>query len=154
MRKNIQTVRNIELIEEELNSSIAGIVSFFSKEEKVIQLAVTFIYLDKNIYISLQNEEELSEKINFDIKANFALLKNTSARQSKSNKTKSVYKFFSVNIMGSLRKVDDQKMIDEFLRHYFLKYSQEEKEDKDIKLIKNVYIIDTEEIQAFEETGN
>ncbi len=154
MRKNIQTVRNIDLIEEELNSSIAGIVSFYSKEEKVIQLAVTFIYLDKNIYISLQNEEELTEKINFDIKANFALLKNTSAKQSKSNKAKNIYKFFSVNIIGNLRKVDDQKLKEEFLRQYILKYNLEENDDKDMKLLKNVYIIDTEEIQAFEETGN
>lgn len=153
MRRNIQSVRNIELIEEELNSSIAGIVSFFSKEEKVIQLAVTFIYLDKNIYISLQNEEELSEKINFDIKADFSLLKNNSAKQGKSSKTKAIYKFFSVNITGSLRKVDDQKLIEEFLRQYILKYSSEEKGDKDDKFVKNVYIIDTEEIQAFEETG-
>ncbi len=154
MRKNIQTVRNIDLIEEELNSSIAGIVSFYSKEEKVIQLAVTFIYLDKNIYISLQNEEELTEKINFDIKANFALLKNTSAKQSKSNKAKNIYKFFSVKIIGNLRKVDDQKLKEEFLRQYILKYNLEENDDKDMKLLKNVYIIDTEEIQAFEETGN
>lgn len=152
MSRNIQSVRNIELIEEELNSSIAGIVSFLSKEEKIIQIALTFIYFDKNIYISLQNEEELSEKINFEIKANFALLKNTSVKQNKSKKTKDVYKFFSVNIIGKMRKVDDQKLIEEFQRQYLLKYSLEEKEDKDIK--KNVYIIDTEEIQAFEETGN
>ncbi len=152
MGKNIQTVRNIGLIEEELKTSIAGIVSFFSKEEKVIQLAVTFIYLDKNIYISLQNEDELAEKINFEVKANFALLKNILAKPNKSNKAKAVYKFFSVNIIGNLRKVDDQKLIDEFQRQYILKYNLE---DNDIKLLlKNVYIIDTEEIQAFEETGN
>jgi len=153
MHKTIQPVRDLEAIEQELKSSIAGIVSFFSRDEKIIQLAVTFIYLDKNIYIFLPKDDELFDKINFEIKANFTLLKNNKPKKVKQFNSISVYNFLSINITGFIRKIEDQKLADEMIRQYLVKYKKDNIEEADTAGLKKIFIIDTEEIQAFEETG-
>ncbi len=153
MRRIIQPVRDIETIESELKSSIAGIITVFSHDEKIIQLAVTYVYLDKNIYIFLPDEEELFDKINFEVKAKFALLKAIKPKKIRTLITEPTYNFLSINITGYIRKIDDTKIIDEMIKQYLLKYKKEENSDTDNSSLKEIFIIDTEEIQAFEETG-
>ncbi|MHB1686596.1 MAG: hypothetical protein ACYCVH_04385 [Ignavibacteriaceae bacterium] len=153
MRKIVQPIRNLETIEEELKNSISGVLSFYAQEEKIVQLAVTYIYLDKNVYIFFPGDDELFDKINLEVKASFTVLRNSKSKKRNVSEIVSPYCFLSVSIKGFLKRVDEQKLMDDLVKNYLKKYMKEITENADLSGLDKAFFIDTEEIQAFEETG-
>jgi len=149
-RKYLQ-IRDIKLIEEGLTSSMVGVAAFHA-EDKFIQYPTSYVYLDKNIYIMFRESEDFYDLIKYGSPASFNVL-----RQEKQKKTKTTStnenRYLSFTIIGSIKKLDDPKQTDECLTTYYAKYTYE-KVSKNLKknsALSQIIMIDSEEIQAFEE---
>lgn len=153
MRKTVSQIRDIVHIEEELAENISGVLALNVKDEKLIQLATTFLYQDKNIYFFFDSKTELLEDILFETKASFVIIKNEKVKKNNKLDFNPAYNFSSISVSGLIKKVDDDKLLSTLRKNYLKKYSSKT-EDKDRSpRISNVIFIDTEEIQASEETG-
>ncbi len=153
MFKNVQQLRNLETIENELKNNTSGILSFYTQEEKIVQLAVTFIYLDKNVYIFPTSEDELFDKIHIEVKSSFTVLRNIKLKKRVELDNLPTYDFLSISIKGFLKQVEEQKLMDDLVKNYSMKYVKEFNENADLPGFNKIFFIDTEEIQAVEETG-
>jgi len=87
MQKKITTIRNLELVEKELNSATAGVISVSLQKAKFAQFATNFVYQDKNIFIFI-DDEELLRSIKFDSLSRFTVLKQKTNRYEE----ESIYK--------------------------------------------------------------
>ncbi len=144
MKKTFQ-IRDLEFIEKELLENFVGVLAVTLKNEKVVQTATTFLYLDKNIYVLFNNESEIYEDINLDINGSFIILKNESLN---GKDIANQYRLMSISISGSVKKVEEQKLLDELKKNYSKKYPDDN--ESLIKLNKAL-IIDTDEILALDE---
>ena len=144
MKKTFQ-VRDLGLIEKELVDNYIGVLAVTLKNEKVVQAATTFLYLDKNIYIFFGNESEIYEDINLDINGSFIIIKNESLNEKD---VISKYRLMSVSISGAVKKVEDQKLLDELKKNYVKKYPED---NENLLILNKALIIDTDEILAFDE---
>lgn len=151
MHRKISYIRNLEIIEKELNNSSGGLLAFNVDGEKVIQLLTTFLYLDKNIYFFLDKEDEIYEKLNLNSLASFTIIKDEKLKKSKVKE--SSYYLFSVTIMGPLKIVDEAKTIEDVKNRYLTKYSMKKTGDSKSSHLKELLMIYSEEIQAVEELG-
>ncbi len=144
MKKTFQ-IRDLELIEKELNVNYVGVLAVTLKNEKVVQTATTFLYLDKNIYVFFNNESEIYEDINLDFNGSFIILKNETL-----NDQPAVIKFrlMSISISGAVKKVEDLKLLDEIKKNYAKKYPDD---SENLLSLNKALIIDTDEILAFDE---
>ena len=149
MHRKISNVRDLELIEKELNNSSGGILAFNVDGEKVAQYLTTFLYHDKNIYFFLEKEEEIYEKIHFNNFASFTVLKDDKLRKRKAGS----YHLFSASITGMLKIVDEKKAIEDIKHRYLTKYGLRKFGDGRSTHTKELIMIDSEEIQAVEEEG-
>jgi len=154
MRKIVNQIRNLDLIEKELNSNMIGVLALNVDEDKVVQITTTYIYLDKNIYIFFGEKDELYNSIKFRTDVNFTILKTEKTKKTPKADFTPTYHIFSISISGLLKEVDDQKTKDDLRKNYLEKYSsrQEERERNPAKLSR-VVLIDSREIQAIEEIG-
>lgn len=151
MQRKYSQIRDIKIIEEGLTSAIAGVAAFHA-EDKLIQYPASYVYLDKNIYILFREGEDFYDLIKYGSPASFNVLRHEKPKKTKTN-TINENRYLSFSIMGSIKKLDDPKQIDECLTSYFAKYSYE-KISKNLKknsALSQIIMIDTEEIQAFEE---
>lgn len=154
MHKIITQIRDIELIEKELNTNPVGVLAVVSENERTIQKTVTFLYLDKNIYLLFKNDDEFYENLQFNALVSFTIVKNDKSRKLPKMDFTPVYDVFSISIAGILKKVDEQKLINEVKENFLKKYSKKsESGKKALSALGEVVIIDTEEIHAFEEIG-
>ncbi len=151
MKKIIKQIRDIEIIEKELNASSSGIVALILNNDKLTQFVTPYLYLNKNIYIFFDDENELFQNLHFDSNVSFTIVKNEKVKKSK-NFTPT-YGFLTINILGKMKIVDDQKIIEEVKQHYLLKYKKNLDGVFDLSILKKIVIIDTEEIHAVEEIG-
>ncbi len=149
MQKKITTIRNLELIEKELNSANAGVISLSLQKTMFVQFATNFVYQDKNIFIFI-DDEELLRSIKFDSLSRFTILKQKTADEKK----ESIYGLFSILVTGNLREVEEKKVINDITQTYNQKYSGKLilPDDKSVSMGKLVFI-DSEELLAFEEIG-
>ncbi|HKB87428.1 MAG TPA: hypothetical protein VKD08_14730, partial [Ignavibacteriaceae bacterium] len=83
MHRKISYIRDLEIIEKELNDSSGGILAFNVDGEKAMQYTTTFLYLDKNIYFFLDKDDEVFEKINFNGFASFTILKDERLKKNR-----------------------------------------------------------------------
>ena len=144
MKKTFQ-IRDLEFIEKELTENFVGVLAVTLKNEKVVQTAKTFLYLDKNIYIFFENESEIYDDINLDINGSFIILKNEKLNaQDMINK----YRLMSISISGSVKKVEELKLLDEIKKNYAVKYPED---NESLLSLNKALIIDTDEILAFDE---
>ena len=153
MHRKISYVRDLEIIEKELNESSGGILAFNVDGEKVIQYLTTFLYLDKNIYFYLEKEDEIFERINLNSFASFTIVKDERIKKSRAKDSSGNYYLFSTTIMGPLKIVDEKKVIDEVEEKYYAKYCIKKSSDAKSSQLKELVMIDSEEIQAVEEEG-
>jgi len=153
MRKIVNQVRDMELIEKELQSSLAGVLVLNLTSEKFVQIVTPYIYKDKNIFIFFNNDNELASGIHFDSIVSFTVMRYGKARKTKNIDYDPSYNVFSITIRGVVRKVDDSKVINDLQQNYIQKYKKTINDKIDMSFLSNIIIIDTEEIQAFEETG-
>jgi len=152
MLKYVKQIRELDLIEKELNYIDAGLLAFSSEEEeKIIHLPSTFLYHDKNIYLFIFSEEIL-EKVVFGAPARFTTLRTDKHKRNKKD-TEHKYEFFSVSVKGSIKKIDDPKTFDEVKKKYLDKYTSNSSDEENTLSMDNLIIIDSEEIQALEEKG-
>lgn len=145
MQKKIVQIKEINVIEGELNSAPVGVLAF-RNEDKIIQRTRTFIYLDKNIYILFAQGEEEFRKIKHGWSTSFLVIRNLNSGEG----TVNPYKILSITVTGKLKIIDEQKTFEEISKSFFKKYPG-------VKGKKNGFsgavMIDTEEIQAYEESG-
>ena len=153
MRKFVLQVRDLDLIEEELKSNPAGVFALGLENEKVVQVATTFLYLDKNIYIFFNEEDEFYDSIQFDAGVTFTILRYGNTDKSKSVDFDPTYNLFSISIKGIVKKVEEIKLIEDLRKNYINKYQKSNEGKIDYSILAKVILIDTEEIQAVEETG-
>jgi hypothetical protein len=143
MKKTFQ-VRDIDLIEKELKENLVGVLAVTLKNEKVVQSATPFLYMDKNIFILFGNESEIYSDINLEINGSFIILKNETLNGFEiPNK----YRLMSISISGAVKKVEEQKLLDELKKNFAGKYS----EDENLLTLNKALIIDTDEILALDE---
>jgi nitroimidazol reductase NimA-like FMN-containing flavoprotein (pyridoxamine 5'-phosphate oxidase superfamily) len=144
MKKTFQ-VRDLELIEKELLENFVGVLAVTLNNEKVVQTATTFLYLDKNVYIFFGNESGIYEDINLDINGSFIILKNESLNGiDMAHK----YRLMSISISGAVKKVEEQKLLDELKKNYAKKYPED---NENLLSLNKALIIDSEEILALDE---
>jgi nitroimidazol reductase NimA-like FMN-containing flavoprotein (pyridoxamine 5'-phosphate oxidase superfamily) len=153
MHKKISQVRDLGMIEKELSENLSGVLALNIENDKLIQVAVTYIYLDKNIYIFFREENEFYENIQFGSNVAFTVSKNQKVRKNKSLPFDPAYGLLSVTVSGMIRKVEDQKLIEDLRQSYARKYEKVPDGNIDEKILNKIVIVDSEEIQAFEEIG-
>ena len=151
MRKIITQIRDIEIIEKELAACPAGIVALMLNNDKLYQFTTPYLYLDKNIYIFFEDESELFQNLHFDSNVSFTIIKNEKVKKIK-NFTPT-YGILSINILGKIKIVDDQKIMEDVRQHYLSKYKKNLEGEFDLTFLKKIIVIDTEEIHAAEEIG-
>jgi nitroimidazol reductase NimA-like FMN-containing flavoprotein (pyridoxamine 5'-phosphate oxidase superfamily) len=151
MHRKISVIRDLEIIEKELNNSTGGILAFNVDSEKVMQYTTTFLYLDKNIYFFLDKDDEVYEKINFNGSVSFTIIKDE--RFKKIRAKEGSYNLFSATIVGTIKIVDEQKTIDYIKNKYLFKYSLKRLIEPKSSQLKLLVMIDSQEIQATEEEG-
>jgi hypothetical protein len=149
MQKKITTIRNLELVERELNSATAGVISVSLLKTKFVQFGTNFVYQDKNIFIFI-DDEELLRSIKFDSLSRFTVLK----QKTTEDKEESIYKLSSIQVTGNLREAEEKKVINDITQTYIQKYSGKLilPDDKTASMGKLVFV-DSEELLAFEEIG-
>jgi len=149
MQKKITTIRNIELVEKELNSATVGVISVSLQKTKFVQFATNFVCQDKNIFIFI-DDEELLRSIKFDSLSRFTVLK----QKTNKDKEESIYKLSSIQVTGNLREAEEKKVINDITQTYIQKYSGKLilPDDKTASMGKLVFV-DSEELLAFEEIG-
>lgn len=153
MHKNITQIRDLELIESELKTNTAGVVALNHGSDKIAQIATTFLYQDKNIYIFFDDSDEFFENIHFDDYASFTIIKVGKPKKTKEVRFEPTYNFFSISIRGTIKNIDDNKLIEDLRQNYIKKYKKVLEGEINFSALSKIVIIDTEEIQAFEETG-
>ena len=151
MHRKITLIRDLEIIEKELNSTAGGILAFNVDGENAVQYTTTFLYLDKNIYFFLDKEDETYEKINFNDSVSFTILKDE--RPKKSRTREDGYYLFSAAVLGLIKIVEEKKTIDDIRNKYLSKYSLKKSGESKSSHSKELIMIDSEEIQAIEEEG-
>jgi hypothetical protein len=149
MAKVINQIRDIEIIENELKTAIAGLLSYPVTDEKITQFPTTFVYLDKNVYIFFEDESELYDQIHADALSTFSVIKTEKGKKSAEVSFVPAYKFIAVKLFGINKKIEEQKTIDDLNKLYVEKYLKSDLKKK----YKKILMIDTEEIQASEEIG-
>ena len=149
MKKKITTIRNLEIVEKELNNAAAGVISLSLQKREFVQFATNFVYQDKEIFIFI-NDEELLRSIRYDSLSRFTILK----QKSTNEKEKYIYRLFSILVTGKLKEVEEKKVINDIAQTYIQKYSGKLilPDDKTVSMGKLVFI-DSEELLAFEEIG-
>ncbi len=152
MRKIVSQIRDIDQIEKELLNNHSGVLALNIKDEKVMQLATTFLYQDKNVFFFLEDKDEF-ENINFESTVSFTIVKNDKTKKSHKPDFNPTYSIFSISVAGTLKIVDDEKLLPTLKKNYLKKYSSRTDEREKSPKLAHVFFIDTEEIQAFEEMG-
>jgi nitroimidazol reductase NimA-like FMN-containing flavoprotein (pyridoxamine 5'-phosphate oxidase superfamily) len=152
MKKIVTQIRDIHHIEKELQTNPAGVLALNVKDDEIVQIATTFLYQDKNVYFFLDDKDDLLENLKYETVVNFIIVKNEKTKKNSKQDFTPVYNILSISVAGQLKKVDDEKLFDSLRKNYLKKYSSKV-DEKEKPRLNNVIFIDTEEIQAFEETG-
>jgi len=153
MHKNITQIRDLEIIESELKSNMAGVLALCLPGDKLVQVATPFMYQDKNIYIFFNSENEVFTNIHFGEYASFTIIRNEKVKKKADKAFLPTYDFISISINGIIKNVEESKSIEELRQNYIAKYKKTAEGEIDFSELSRIVIIDSEEIQAFEETG-
>jgi hypothetical protein len=152
MQIKVKTIRNLEVIEKELNSISSGAMAL-PLEEDFEQIATNFVYSNKNIYVFIQNKE-LYRNLKLDSIAKFTAIKDTSRGKKNKNDKECIYSLFYISVSGIIKTVREKKLINNIKQSFIQKYSGKliESESRS-KSFSRLVCIDTEELTATEETG-
>ena len=152
MQIQVKTIRNLEVIEKELDSISFGVM-VLPLEEDFEQIATNFVYHDKNIYVFIQNKE-LHKNLKLESIAKFTAIKETTRRKKNKNDKESIYSLFYISVSGIIKNVREKKLINNIKQSFIQKYSGKliESESRS-KSFSRLICIDTEELTATEETG-
>jgi hypothetical protein len=152
MQIKVKTIRNLEVIEKELNSISSGAM-VLPLEEDFEQIATNFVYSNKNVYVFIQNKE-LYKNLKLDSIAKFTVIKNTRLGKKNKNDKECIYSLFYISVSGIIKNVREKKLINNIKQSFIQKYSGKLIEsDSRLKSFSRLVCIDTEELTATEETG-
>jgi len=153
MNRKIITIRDLALVEKELGSATAGVVSVSLKKENFAQFATNFVFQNKNVFFYLENEE-LLRTIKLDALAKFTILKDKNVTKELNDKNDTLYRLFSIVVTGSIREAEEQKTIKNIAQSFIEKYSGKLLfSDKDNQPGGKLFLIDSEELLAYDEIG-
>jgi superfamily I DNA and RNA helicase len=153
MERKVKTIRDLTLVEKELGSANAGVLSVSLMKERFTQFAVAFVYHNKNIFLYLDNEE-LLRSIRLDSPAKFTILKDKNVSKDLIEKKDTLYRLFSIVVTGSIREAEEQKTIKEIAQSFIQKYSGKLLySDKDNQPKGKLLFVDSEELLAYDEIG-
>lgn len=144
MKSRITQIRDMSLIEKELKDGKAGVLSFISPDEDLVQSVVPFLYLDKNIYLFFEESNETFLSINFDSSVSFAVINAEGAE--KTSKAKGC-KLLQILCRGIIRRVEEARTAEEVYSQYLNKYFADSDGEEPYIGMRAAFI-DTEEIQA------
>jgi hypothetical protein len=151
MKRKITQIRELSEIEKQLNDSQVGILSIHLDTEKIMQIACNFVYLDKNVYIYLDKNDENFEHIKYGAIGNFSVFKNEISNPKSKNNS---YRLFYVTVDGEIKDIDDPKLADQVTELYRKKYSASIKaEEYKVSEYLKPIILDSKEIKAVLEEG-
>lgn len=154
MNKKIKTIRDLSLVEKELSSSRAGVISVPTiSEHSFTQFASSFVYQDKNIFVFITNPD-LLKILKYDSLARFTVIKEKNVSKDLVDKSDVLYRLFSVVVTGILKEAEEKKTIEDVTHSYVQKYSGKLSlsEIKPGSLGKLIFV-DTEELLAYDEVG-
>jgi hypothetical protein len=152
MQIKVKTIRNLEVIEKELDSISSGVM-VLPLEEEFEQIATNFVYNDKNIYVFIQNIE-LYKNLKLESIAKFTAIKETTHGKKDKSDKENIYNLFYISVSGILKNVREKKLINNIKQSFIQKYSGRLIEsDNRSKSFSKLICIDTEELTATEETG-
>ena len=152
MQKKVQQIRDIAIIEKELANCPVGLIALYIEDEKLVQIPTTFLYLDKNIYFFVEAASDIYDVIKFNTPLSFAIIHNEIPKKNAKNENY-VYHSVFIKVSGSIKVIDDPKIVEEVKQAFLKKYSKMEAGSTEDFSDSRIYMIDTEEIQAAEETG-
>jgi hypothetical protein len=153
MNKKSKVIRDLNLVEKELSSAQAGVVSVSLKKEYFTQFATNFIYQNKNVFFYVDNEE-LLRTIKLDTPAKFTILKDKNVTKELMEKAEPLYRLFSVLVTGVIREAEEQKTITNIAQSFIEKYSGKLiRDEKETPSRGKLLFIDSEELLAFDEIG-
>ena len=150
MKKQITQVRDIAEIEKQLLKAQSGILCIHLSNEKLMQFACNFVYLDKNIYTYLDSTDENFEYVKYGSAGTFSI----SSNETNVNSKEFTYRLSFITINGEIKDIDDTKLREQITELYRLKYSAKINAS-DYILNDNLkpIILDTNEIKALIEEG-
>ena len=152
MQIKVNTIRNLEVIEKELNSISSGVI-VLPLEEDFEQIATNFVYNNKNIYVFIQ-KNELYANLKLDSFAKFTAIKDTRLEKKIDKDNEYLYSLFYISVSGIIKNVREKKLIDNIEQSFIQKYCGKLIEsDNKSKSFSRLVCIDTEELTATEETG-
>jgi hypothetical protein len=152
MQIKLKTIRNLEIIEKELDSISSGVM-VIPLEEDFEQVATNFVYYNKNIYMFIQNRE-LYKNLKLDSITKFTAIKDSSRGKKSKNDKEYIYRLFYISVSGIIKDVREKKLINSIKQNYIQKYSGKLIEsDSRSKSFSRLVCIDTEELTATEEMG-
>ncbi|MCU7496996.1 MAG: hypothetical protein HF314_08705 [Ignavibacteria bacterium] len=144
MKSRILQIRDMTVIEKELLAQKAGVLSFISQDEELIQAVVPYLYLDKNVYFFFEETDEVFLSINFESNVSFVAFKTEEASEDSGVKGS---KFLQILCRGVIRKVEEARYGEEVYGRYVKKYYAGSEGEESYSGIRAAFI-DTEEIQA------
>jgi len=120
MKKQTTLIRDINEIEKLIKDASTGVICIHLSNDKLMQFACNFVYLDKNIYTFLDNSDENFVYVKYGSAGSLTVFNN----EKVNSKTKDItYKLSYITINGEIKEVDDTKLIDQITELYRLKYS-------------------------------
>ena len=151
MKRQITQIRDINEIERLIKQSASGVLCIHLDNDKLLQLACNFIYLDKNIYTFLDNTDENFEHVKYGSAGSFSVFKSEKVNAIANDFT---YKLSYITINGEIKDIDDPKLVDQVKELYRLKYSASENAEE-YKIEENLkpIILDSKEIKSVIEEG-
>lgn len=155
MKKQIKVIRDLSLVEKELNSTLGGVVSISIKKEGFTQFATNFVYQNKNIFLYLDNEE-LLRTIKLDALAKFTVLSEKNVTKELLDLKEPLYRLFSVVVTGVFRKAEEKKTINSVAQSFIEKYSGKlirEEKGSNLSSSEKLFFVDSEELLAYDEIG-
>ena len=151
MNKKVKIIRDLILVEKELNSAQAGVVSVSLKKDSFAQFATNFVYQNKNIFFYVDNEELLRT---INSLAKFTILKEKNVTKELIEKNNPLYRLFSIVVTGVIREAEEQKTIREIAQSFIEKYSGKLiLDEKETQSRNKLLFVDSEELLAFDEIG-
>jgi len=151
MKRIIKQARDIKEIEQQLNETLSGVLCIHLSNEKLLQFACNFVYLDKNIHTFLDSSDEYYEYVKYGSAGSFSVYSNEKVDPKAKDFT---YKIISITINGEIKDIDDIKLRYQITELYRAKYSPAIKKE-DYSLSENLkpVILDTNEIKSLIEEG-
>ena len=151
MKQKVNQIRDLALIEKVLNKSKVGILAYRDDKGKINQAVTPFVYVDKNIFLFYEKDEN-SDRIIFNSNVNFSVLKEEKISRENVLDFEPAYRFLQIWCDGIIKYIDDSKIKDAVIEAYFNKYNI--KPEKEKKNLEKLFIIDTEQLQAAELFGS